>query len=131
MNAIQVVLVVAALLWLARYLVRLRTTGGTRLVAVLVAAFGILLVVFPDLSVRLARLFGVTRGVDLVIYLMLVAFGFLWLHQAGRLRELESRLTELTRQVALDRTADRTALASLFTEMAVRLNDEFRLPEKE
>ena len=39
---------------------------------------------------------------------------------------LERRFQELRSE-----KADRTALASLFTEMAVRLNDEFRLPEKE
>jgi len=38
---------------------------------------------------------------------------------------LERRVQELRTD-----KADRTALASLFTEVAVRLNDEFRLPEK-
>mgnify|MGYP001085870399 CR=1 FL=1 len=108
MNAIQVVLVVALLLWLARYLVRLRTTGGTRLLAIFAALAGITLVVFPELSVVLAHLFGVTRGVDLVIYVTMVAFGFLWLHQAARTRELETRLNDLARQVALDRGLDQT-----------------------
>lgn len=103
MTPIQVLLVAAALLWLARYLVRLRSTGGTRLVAVLVAGSGILLVVFPDLSTRLAALVGVTRGVDLMIYVTLVAFGFLWLHLVARIRELEGRMVDLTRRVALDR----------------------------
>ncbi len=39
---------------------------------------------------------------------------------------LERRVQELRSE-----KADRSALASLFTEMAVRLNDEFRLPGKE
>lgn len=38
---------------------------------------------------------------------------------------LERRVQELRTD-----KADRTALASLFTEVAVRLNDEFRLPDK-
>jgi hypothetical protein len=103
MTAIQILLVVAALLWLARYLLHLRSGGGTRVVAVLAAGTGILLVVFPDLSTRLAGLVGVTRGVDLMIYVTLVAFGFLWLHQAARIRELEARLVDLAREVALER----------------------------
>jgi len=103
MTAIQVLLVVAGLLLLARYLVRLRGTAATRFVAVLAAVAGISLVVFPDLSTRLAHLFGVTRGVDLMIYVTLVAFGFLWLHLASRIRELETRQIDLARKVALDR----------------------------
>ncbi|KAB2965504.1 MAG: DUF2304 domain-containing protein [Thermoanaerobaculia bacterium] len=102
MTAIQILLVVAALLWLARYLVHLRSGGATRVLAVLAAGAGILLVVFPDLSTRLAGLVGVTRGVDLMIYVTLVAFGFLWLHQAARIRELEARLVDLARKIALD-----------------------------
>ena len=121
MTAIQILLVVAALLWLARYLVHLRSGGATRVLAVLAAGAGILLVVFPELSSRLASLVGVTRGVDLMIYVTLVAFGFLWLHQAARIRELEARLVDLARKVALEeaplavptpalpsRTSDRT-----------------------
>ena len=103
MNAIQIFLVAAAFLWLASYLSRVRTQGLTRIVAVIAALGGVLLVVFPALSVRLARLVGVTRGVDLVIYLSLVAFGFLWLQLATRMRELEARLAELVRQLALER----------------------------
>ena len=104
MNAIQILLVAAAVLWLARFLARGRTQGLARLAAVLAAIGGIVLVIFPDLSVRVAHFVGVTRGVDLVIYLSLVAFGFLWLQQATRVRELESRLTELVRRLALERS---------------------------
>ena len=104
MNAIQVLLVSAVVIWLVRYLVKLRSPAGTRLVAVVAALGGMLLVVFPELSVELARPFGVTRGVDFVFYVAFVAVGFLWLHHAARIRELEGRLTDLARQVALDRT---------------------------
>jgi hypothetical protein len=104
MNAIQVLLVAAAILWLTSFLARVRTQGLARVAAVVAALGGIVMVVFPDLSSRLAHLVGVTRGVDLVIYLLLVAFGFIWLQQASRLRELESRLAELVRQQALERS---------------------------
>jgi hypothetical protein len=103
MNAIQVLLVAAAFLWLASYLSRVRTLGLTRILAVVAALGGVVLVLFPTLSTRIAGLFGVTRGVDLVIYVSLVAFGFLWLQLAVRMRGLEDRLVELARQVALDR----------------------------
>ena len=112
MNAIQILLVAAAVLWLASFLARVRTQGLARLAAVVAALGGIVLVVFPNLSSRLARAVGVTRGVDLVIYLSLVAFGFLWLQQATRIRELESRLAELVRRLALEGSAPAAARAS-------------------
>jgi hypothetical protein len=112
MNAIQVLLVAAAFLWLASYLSRVRTLGLTRLLAVLAALGGVVLVLFPTLSTRLAGLFGVTRGVDLVIYVSLVAFGFLWLQLAVRMRGLEDRLVELGRLVALERAGAAPATAS-------------------
>jgi hypothetical protein len=109
MNAIQILLVAAAVLWLASYLAQVRTQGLARLVAVVAAFGGITLVLFPALSVRLAKLLGVTRGVDLVIYLSLVGVGFLWLQLATRMRALEGQLTELVRRIALDRAADARA----------------------
>jgi len=105
MNAIQILLVSATLLWLVRYLAKLRSPGGTRFIAVLAALGAVLLVVFPELSASLARRFGVARGVDFMFYVAFVVFGFLWLHQAARTRELEARLTDLARMIALDRAA--------------------------
>jgi hypothetical protein len=107
MNAIQVLLIAAMVLWLASYLARVRAQGFARLVAVAAGLAGILLVAFPGLSVRMAKLVGVTRGVDLVIYLSLVAFGFLWLQMVTRVRDLERKLVELSRQLALAAAADR------------------------
>lgn len=101
MTGIQVLLVAAALFWVGRYLAKLRSTHTSRLLAVLAAVVAMALVLFPEISVRLAHAFGVTRGVDLVIYLALVGFGFLWLHHAHRLRELEGKLVELARAMAL------------------------------
>lgn len=101
MTGIQVLLVAAALFWIGRYLAKLRSTHTSRLLAVLAAVVAMTLVLFPEVTVRLAHLFGVTRGVDLVIYLAIVGFGFLWLHLAHRIRELEQKLVELVRAQAL------------------------------
>jgi small membrane protein len=101
MTAIQVILAVAALLWLSRFLKRFRTRGAVRAVAILAALGATSLVLFPNVSVRLAKLFGVARGVDLVIYLGFVALGFLWLHFAARQSDLERKLDDLVRELAL------------------------------
>ncbi len=102
MNGIQIVLVLAAFLWLVRFLARVRTRGLVRAFAVAVALGAIVLVLFPDLSVHVAKRVGVARGVDLVIYLSIVAVGFLGLHLVARQNDLESKLVELTRRLALE-----------------------------
>lgn len=106
MKIIQIVLALAAILWLARFL---RRGGGgftARLLALTAGLAGIVLVLYPDLSMRLAALFGVTRGVDLVLYLSIVALGFLWLHQAAKIQELERKLSRLVRDLALREGSD-------------------------
>jgi hypothetical protein len=101
MKAIQIVLALAAILWMARFLRRGGGGFAARLLALIAGLAGIVLVLFPDLSMRLAALFGVTRGVDLVLYLSIVALGFLWLHQAAKIQDLERKLALLVRELAL------------------------------
>jgi hypothetical protein len=105
MSAIQIVLVTAAILWLGRFL---RGPGGgaaARFLALAATLSGIVLILVPELSVKLAARFGVTRGVDLVLYLSIVALGFLWLNERMRIQELESRLARLVRELALRESA--------------------------
>ena len=106
MKAIQVVLLLAAVLWLARFLRRGGGGFAARLLALAAGLAGIVLVLFPDLSMRLAALFGVTRGVDLVLYLSIVALGFLWLHQAAKVQDLERKLALLVRELALRESSE-------------------------
>lgn len=87
---------------------RRRFTGRVTLAWVgvwLIAAIAILL---PDLTTRMARVMGIGRGADLVLYLglLLSLSGFLLTYT--RLRRLEADLTELVRRIAL-RDADETA----------------------
>ena len=106
MTGIQVLLVLAALVWIASFLARFRSAGAVRIVAVAAALGAIALVLAPNLSIWLARKMGVARGVDLVIYLGFAAMGFVWLHLAARQRELEAKLDQLVRSKALDEAVE-------------------------
>lgn len=101
MTGIQILLVAAGLFWIGRYLAKLRSKNTSRLLAVAAALVAIVFVLFPEITVVLAKALGVTRGVDLLMYVSFVVFGFLWLHLAHRIRELEERVVEMGRAMAL------------------------------
>jgi len=66
--------------------------------AVLVSALSVL---FPDAVTRAARLVGVGRGTDLVLYLFIVVAVLGWLGTHRRLTELDDRLAQVVRSQAL------------------------------
>jgi hypothetical protein len=61
-------------------------------------------VVFPNLTQDAAELVGVGRGADLVTYISIVAIMFVLLHYYTKFVELQRKLTEMTREVAILRT---------------------------
>ena len=105
MLVIQAVLIVAVLA-LGSLLVR--STAGERHQAVrrlLLGLLGVLAVasiLVPGAVTVVARTLGVGRGTDLLLYGLVVAFLGALVSAYRRERALESRLTELTRRLALD-----------------------------
>lgn len=101
MTKIQVVLMAgvmglglaAAVVLGARLVYRLALLG--------LVALGLFLIAFPDVTTEVARLLGVGRGTDLLLYLWIVAGGFALLLLYARIRRVERKLTLLTRELAL------------------------------
>lgn len=62
-------------------------------------------VLVPSLTARAAAVFGIGRGVDLIIYLNLIAGLYVTVAQYTRSRRLETTITELVRQRALSEAA--------------------------
>jgi hypothetical protein len=58
-------------------------------------------VVRPDDTSTVAHWFGIGRGVDLLVYLLIVTFVFAVINFYLRLRDSEQRVTELARAVAI------------------------------
>lgn len=85
-------------------LLRVRRGSLRRLSGLVWAAVwmgGTLLVVRPGISTEISSFFGIGRGADFVFYLALVSgiYGLLALY--GRMRRLETALTELAREQAI------------------------------
>lgn len=66
-------------------------------------------VFFPEAWTWLANLFGIGRGADLLLYLLVLAFFGLMASSYRRFRQLENTLTELARQLALATAIEPTA----------------------
>lgn len=58
-------------------------------------------VLFPQLLTALARLVGIGRGTDLLLYVLVIAFLGFAATTYRRSRQLENQITELARQIAL------------------------------
>lgn len=107
---IQVLLIAMVVLVVARLF---RSRGARaqairRIGLVAFAVFAAVSILFPDVWSRLARLVGVGRGTDLVLYALVVAFLSYMVTTYLRFRDLETNYTRLARRIALSE-ARRTA----------------------
>lgn len=55
----------------------------------------------PDMTILIARALGIGRGTDLVLYLFIISFLAVALYFYGRIVKLETAITSLVRQSAL------------------------------
>jgi hypothetical protein len=74
-----------------------------RLALLAVFALGVLTVIFPEITLRLAELVGVERGTDLVLYALVVVFVGNSIFTAAKFRHHERDLTQLARSIAISR----------------------------
>ncbi|SDO14985.1 hypothetical protein SAMN05660199_01365 [Klenkia soli] len=88
----------------------LRGQARRKILAVLTVVAGVLAVMFPSSTQWLADLVGVTRGSDLLFYVVALVL----IYQVGstgvRFREQETRIVGLARQVALAEAEARIGL---------------------
>lgn len=104
MNGIKFVLVTSflvLLVWAFRNRRRVGLQAGGRLLAVGVALLAVASVLYPGLTQWLAERLGVTRGTDLVLYLFIVVASTTAVFSRLRARDLEQRLREVVRVMAL------------------------------
>lgn len=102
MTPIQVVLTVAIVALASIAIARLRSRIFATIVVTTIGLGGIILVLRPEWSSRLAQLLGVGRGADLVLYLGLIGLAFISLVLYSKLRIVEQRLTDIVRAVSID-----------------------------
>jgi len=104
------VLLVAASIAFGAFLLRDRTPGQRlalrRIFGAVIAITGVAAVLFPGATNDVAHLVGVTRGADLLLYVFVMIFLFTTAALYQRIHHLETRITHLTREIALARSRD-------------------------
>ena len=101
---IQILLIIVVVAVVARLF---RSRGARsqairRLGLLLFAAFAVVSILFPSVWNGIARLVGVGRGTDMVLYALVVAFLSFTVTTYMRFRDFETRYTKLARRLALD-----------------------------
>ncbi len=104
MRLAQVLLIAGVILITWRFLAvpGARTQAIRRLGMLFLALFAIVTVLLPDSLTEVAKLVGIGRGTDLVLYALVVAFVSFAATTYRRFREMELRYTRLARRLALD-----------------------------
>jgi hypothetical protein len=102
---IQISLILAAL-GLLVVLLRSRASAQSRawkkLILVALVAVAIASILRPEMTTRVAHVFGVGRGTDFVLYLLTAVFLYVVTGFYLKFRDVERQLTILARRVALD-----------------------------
>jgi hypothetical protein len=107
---IQVLLVPAlalAVVLSLRSRASLRGQARRKIFAAVTVVAGALAVIFPNTLQALADVVGVTRGTDLLLYVLALVIIYLVGSTSARFREQEARIVLLARQVALSDAAVR------------------------
>lgn len=104
MNLIKAILILSflsVLVWAFRNRSRVGLRAGMRLLAVALTAAAVVSIVDPEITQHAADFVGVTRGTDLVLYLLTVVYVLTTVGTYFRFREQERRLVEVVRANAL------------------------------
>ncbi|HNW09681.1 MAG TPA: DUF2304 domain-containing protein [bacterium] len=101
---IQLILVAVILMFIGRLVGQFRNQkiSGWEFIGWNIIWLGaIIIILFPDITSFLAIKVGVTRGVDLVIYVSIILVFYLLFKMLMRIENIEKDITKLCRQIAL------------------------------
>ncbi|KTF04115.1 MULTISPECIES: DUF2304 domain-containing protein [Trueperella] len=105
-------ILLAVVLVAAVYLVRgtqdTKNVALRRLLLLVFVALAVATIVFPQITTKVAHFVGVGRGVDLLLYLTIIAFLSYSVVSYRRMVILENRLVDLARELAVARTHPET-----------------------
>lgn len=104
MILVQLLLIIAFLALLFKFVFNPRSyqvRASAKLFMLLFVVVAIIAIIFPNASNTVARWFGVTYGVDLLVYMLTVAFIFLVLHVYIKDKDDQKRSVLITRKLAL------------------------------
>ncbi|MEJ7739652.1 MAG: DUF2304 domain-containing protein [Chitinophagaceae bacterium] len=106
MISAKLILLTGILMLLAFYLIKVRSKILDRIFFIGLLLMGMVLVLYPDITSKLAKFIGIGRGADLIFYLAILFFLFCFLLSYGKIKELEKNMTEFIRNDAIDNASE-------------------------
>lgn len=106
MQWIKVPLVIAAVVILVmvfRHRKRVELRAGSRVLVLILVAVAVASIIDPDIPQGMANVLGVTRGTDLLLYVLIVVFVLTTLGLYFRLRDTDQQLRRLVRSLAIEK----------------------------
>ena len=70
------------------------------------SGIGVICVLFPQITTKIANKLGVGRGADLILYLGIIFFFFVIIRMYARIRKLDQTVTKIVRDNTL-KSADK------------------------
>jgi hypothetical protein len=98
---IKIILLLPLVLLIIFFLPRLRNKTFYRLSLIGISILGIVFVLFPDITDKLAHFVGVGRGADLITYLFIIFFFMAGVLLYSKIRKLEAEQSELVRIISI------------------------------
>jgi hypothetical protein len=88
------------------YLSRLRNLITDRIILFILVCSGVLLIIFPNISVTIANFVGIGRGTDLILYLYIFLSLFMFIYILSELNKIIVKLTNFVRYDAIKNSKD-------------------------
>ena len=102
MSIIQLILTVSILLLLWLYIRHFKSQLISKILFSLLFVAGIVAVIFPDITNKIANFVGVGRGADLLLYITVIVFYTSLTFIYSRFKKIENRQTEILRLLTID-----------------------------
>lgn len=103
MTPIQILLISGIVLISLYMYVRIRRSVLDAVLIFLFMGVGILFILLPEITTKMAKVVGVHRGINLIFYTGFLILFFLILKLYARSKRLEQNLTELVRKIGLEK----------------------------
>lgn len=104
MIAIQIILIAGFCTLLLFFLgnpKNLRIQAWKKIFGLMFIVIAIFFVIFPDISNSIAHSVGVSRGADLMLYILILAFVFVTINMYIRIQQDENKIDTLARKLAI------------------------------
>ena len=104
MLLIQIIISLSIVFFIVRLVVKFKAKSislGGLFFWLVIWLVGLTIVLYPDLTVEFARLVGVGRGVDAVIYVAIIVIFYFIFYLILKIRKIEQQIAVLVRKIAI------------------------------